>query len=46
MDSGGATWTVPRCCGVLEMRIFIPLSVEISMESTLDSSSISTSFFT
>ncbi len=42
----GATCTAPRCCGDFEMRIFIPLSEEISMESTVDSSSISTSFFT
>ena len=32
--------------GVFEMRIFIPLSDEISIESTVDSSSISMSFFT
>jgi hypothetical protein len=43
---GCATDTAPRCCGVFEMRIFIPLSDEISMESTVDSSSSSTSFFT
>ena len=43
---GAATCTAPRCCGVFEILIFIPLSDEISIESTLDSSSISTSFFT
>ena len=43
---GAATCIVARCVGVLLMRIFIPLSDEISMESTDDSSSISTSFFT
>src|SRR5882762_6655780 len=43
---GAAIWTAPRCCGVFEILIFIPLSDEISIESTLDSSSISTSFFT
>jgi hypothetical protein len=36
----------PRCCGLLDSRIFIPLSVEISIESTVDSSRISISFFT
>src|SRR3954468_10098182 len=44
--TGAATCTVPRCCGLLEMRIFIPLSEVISMESTVDSSIMSISFFT
>ena len=35
---GAATCTAPRCCGLFEMRIFIPLSDEISIESTVDSS--------
>jgi hypothetical protein len=43
---GAATCIAPRCCGVFDILIFIPLSDEISIESTLDSSSISTSFFT
>ena len=43
---GAATCTAPRCCGLLEMRIFIPLSEVISMESTVDSSIMSISFFT
>src|SRR5258708_25049007 len=46
MATGAATWTVPRCCGLLEMRIFIPLSEVISIESTVDSSIMSISFFT
>ena len=33
-------------CGLFEMRIFIPLSDEISIESTVDSSRMSISFFT
>jgi hypothetical protein len=45
-ETGAATWTAPRCCGLLEMRIFMPLSDEISMESTVDSSKISISFLT
>ena len=45
--SGTAGVTMaPRCCGVLEMRSFMPLSVEISIESTDDPSSSSTIFFT
>src|SRR4051812_5231591 len=44
--TGAATCTVPRCWGLLEMRIFIPLSEVISMESTVDSSIMSISFFT
>src|SRR3954467_8083757 len=43
---GAAICTAPRCCGLLEMRIFIPLSDVISIESTVDSSMISISFFT
>ena len=43
---GAATWTAPRFCGLLEMRIFIPLSDEISIESTVDSSMMSMSFLT
>ena len=35
-----------RCCGLFEIRSFMPLSVEISMESTVEPSSISMSFFT
>ena len=46
MAIGAAICIVPRLVGVLLMRIFIPLSLEISIESTEDSSSISTSFFT
>jgi hypothetical protein len=38
--------TVPRCCGVFEMRIFMPLSEVISTESTEDPSIISMSFLT
>src|SRR5215510_549561 len=44
--NGVATCTAPRCCGLFEMRILSPLSDEISMESTVDSSIISMSFFT
>jgi len=44
--TGATACMVPRAEGVLLMRIFIPLSDEISIESTEDSSSISTSFFT
>ena len=43
---GAATCTVPRCAGVFEMRIFIPFSEEISIESTEDPSSMSSSFLT
>jgi hypothetical protein len=35
-----------RCCELFEIRSFIPLSEEISMESTVEPSSISISFFT
>src|SRR6185312_28458 len=42
--TGVATCTVPRWAGDLEMRIFIPFSVEISIESTLEPSRISISF--
>ena len=44
--TGVGICTVPRCWGVLEMRIFIPFSVEISTESKDVPSSISISFFT
>ena len=46
MATGEEICTAPRCCGVLEMRIFIPLSDEISTESTDEPSSISISFLT
>ena len=36
----------PRPLGLLEIRIFIPLSDEISIESTVDSSMMSMSFLT
>ena len=42
----GATCIAARATGVLLMRSFIPLSEEISIESTEDSSSMSTSFLT
>ena len=43
---GGTGCMTPRMTDVLLMRIFIPLSDEISIESTLDSSIMSTSFLT
>src|SRR5512146_1378412 len=46
IGSGVATCMAPRCCGLLEMRIFIPLSEVISIESTLESSMMSISFLT
>ncbi len=58
VGSEGASWgaimagmdaaicTPPRCCGVFEIRSFIPLSEEISIESTDEPSSISMSFLT
>ena len=46
IDTGVATCTVPRWDGDFDRRIFIPLSVEISIESTLDPSRISISFLT
>jgi hypothetical protein len=35
---------VPRCAGDFAMRSFIPLSDEISIESTVEPSSMSMSF--
>jgi hypothetical protein len=46
IGTGVGICTVPRCCGVFEMRIFIPLSEVISTESTEDPSIISMSFLT
>jgi hypothetical protein len=46
MGSGAGICSAPRCCGVFEIRIFIPLSEEISTESTDEPSSISISFLT
>jgi hypothetical protein len=43
---GWATCMAPRPVGLLEMRSFMPLSDDISMESTVDSSSMSMSFLT
>jgi len=44
--AGGAICIVPRPLGLFEIRIFIPLSDEISIESTVDSSRMSMSFLT
>ena len=41
-----AVMAATRCWELFEMRSFIPLSEEISMESTVEPSSISISFFT
>ena len=46
MTAGGATCMAPRPLGLFEIRIFIPLSDEISIESTVDSSRMSMSFLT
>jgi hypothetical protein len=45
-DTGAAIGTAPRCTGLLAIRILMPFSVEISIESTVDSSIMSMSFFT
>ena len=44
--TGVAICTVPRCVAVFEIRILMPFSDAISIESTDDSSIISISFFT
>ena len=46
MTAGGATCIAPRPLGLFEIRIFMPLSDEISIESTVDSSRMSISFLT
>ena len=46
ITAGGATCIAPLPLGLFEIRIFMPLSDEISIESTVDSSRMSISFLT